>query len=126
MFYQHNMGAGGWILMALANIVIWGLIIAFIVWLARDLRTRPHRHHIPQAHRHARSSIVAWPAARSAPTNTTSCARHSPQTLATHRARQEAQPKPNDARHGLARIEPVLSRYLRRSASRAMTLWSET
>jgi len=28
------------------NIIIWGLIIAFIVWLARDLRTRPHRHHI--------------------------------------------------------------------------------
>jgi putative membrane protein len=46
MFYQHHMGAGGWIFMALGNIVIWGLIIAFIVWLARDLRTRPHRHHI--------------------------------------------------------------------------------
>ena len=46
MFYQHNMGAGGWIFMALGNIVIWGLIIAFIVWIARDLRTRPHRHHI--------------------------------------------------------------------------------
>ena len=46
MFYQHNMGAGGWIFMALGNIIIWSLIIAFIVWLARDLRTRPHRHHI--------------------------------------------------------------------------------
>ncbi len=46
MFYQQNMGAGGWIFMALANIVIWGLIIAFIVWLAQDLRSRPHRHHI--------------------------------------------------------------------------------
>lgn len=46
MFYQHNMGAGGWIFMALGNIIIWGLVIAFIVWLARDLRTRPHRHHI--------------------------------------------------------------------------------
>ncbi len=46
MFYQHNMGAGGWIFMALGNIVIWSLIVAFIVWLARDLRTRPHRHHI--------------------------------------------------------------------------------
>jgi uncharacterized membrane protein len=46
MFYQHNMGAGGWIFMVLGNIIIWGLIIAFIVWLARDLRTRPHRHHI--------------------------------------------------------------------------------
>jgi hypothetical protein len=40
------MDAGGWIFMALANIIIWGLIIAFIVWLVRDLRTRPHRHHI--------------------------------------------------------------------------------
>ncbi len=46
MFYQHNMGAGGWIFMALANIIIWSLIISFMVWLARDLRTRPHRHHI--------------------------------------------------------------------------------
>lgn len=46
MFYQHNMGAGGWIFMALANFVIWGLVIAFIVWLAKDLRTRPHRHHV--------------------------------------------------------------------------------
>lgn len=32
--------------MTLGDIVIWGLIIAFIVWVARDLRTRPHRHHI--------------------------------------------------------------------------------
>ena len=46
MFYQHNMGAGGWVFMVLGNIVIWGLIIAFIVWLAQDLRSRPHRHHI--------------------------------------------------------------------------------
>jgi len=46
MFYQHNMGAGGWVFMALGNIIIWSLIIAFIVWLARDLRTRPHGHHI--------------------------------------------------------------------------------
>lgn len=45
MFYQHDMGTGGWIFMVLGNIVIWGLIIAFIVWLAQDLRTRPHRHH---------------------------------------------------------------------------------
>jgi uncharacterized membrane protein len=45
MFYQHNMDAGGWVFMALANIVIWGLIIAFVVWLVQDLRTRPHRHH---------------------------------------------------------------------------------
>ncbi len=46
MFYQHNMGTGGWVFMVLGNIVIWGLIIAFIIWLAQDLRTRPHRHHI--------------------------------------------------------------------------------
>ncbi len=46
MFYQHNMGAGGWIFMALGNIIIWGLIIAFVLWLLQDLRTRPHRHHI--------------------------------------------------------------------------------
>ncbi len=32
--------------MVLANTVIWGLIIAFIVWLAQDLRSRRHRHHI--------------------------------------------------------------------------------
>jgi len=46
MFYQHNMSAGGWIFMVLGNIIIWGLIIAFVLWLVQDLRTRPHRHHI--------------------------------------------------------------------------------
>jgi len=46
MFYQHNMGAGGWIFMAFGNIVIWGPIIAFILWLVRDLRSRPNRQHI--------------------------------------------------------------------------------
>ncbi len=46
MFYQHNMGTGGWVFMVLGNIVIWGLIIAFIIWLATDWRSRPHRHHI--------------------------------------------------------------------------------
>jgi len=46
MFYQHNMGTGGWVFMVLGNIVIWGLIIAFILWLAQDLRSRPQRHHI--------------------------------------------------------------------------------
>jgi putative membrane protein len=45
MFYQHNMDTGGWIFMVLGNIVIWGLIITFIIWLAQDVRTRPHRHH---------------------------------------------------------------------------------
>jgi hypothetical protein len=40
------MNAGGWVFMALGNIIIWGLVIAFIVWVAQDLRTRPHRHHI--------------------------------------------------------------------------------
>ncbi len=44
MFYQHHMDAGGWVFMALGNIVIWGLIIAFILWLVQDLRTRPERH----------------------------------------------------------------------------------
>jgi hypothetical protein len=46
VFYQHHMNAGGWVFMALGNIIIWGLVIAFIVWVAQDLRTRPHRHHI--------------------------------------------------------------------------------
>ena len=46
MFYQHNMSAGAWVFMVLGNIVIWGLIIAFIIWLAQDLRTRPYRHHV--------------------------------------------------------------------------------
>jgi putative membrane protein len=46
MFYQHNMDTGAWVFMVLANIVIWGLIIVFIVWLVQDLRTRPHRHHV--------------------------------------------------------------------------------
>jgi uncharacterized membrane protein len=46
MFYQHDMGAGGWVFMVLGNIVIWGLVIAFIVWLVQDSRTRSHRGHI--------------------------------------------------------------------------------
>ncbi len=46
MFYQHNMGAGGWFFMVLGNIVIWGLIIAFVLWLMQDMRSRLHRHHI--------------------------------------------------------------------------------
>lgn len=46
MFYQHDMGAGGWIFMALANIVIWGLIIASIIWLVQERRSRTHHHHI--------------------------------------------------------------------------------
>ncbi len=46
MFYQHDMGAGGWVFMVLGNIVIWGLVIAFILWLVQDLRTRRHRDHI--------------------------------------------------------------------------------
>jgi uncharacterized membrane protein len=46
MFYQHHMDAGGWVFMAFGNIIIWGLIIAFIIWLVQDLRTRPQRHHI--------------------------------------------------------------------------------
>jgi putative membrane protein len=46
MFYQHNMGAGGWVFMVLGNIVIWGLIIAFVLGLVQHLRSRTHRHHI--------------------------------------------------------------------------------
>ncbi len=49
MFYQHNMGTGGWVFMVLGNIVIWGLLIAFILWLAQDLRSRPHRTTSPRA-----------------------------------------------------------------------------
>jgi putative membrane protein len=46
MFYQHHMGAGGWVFMALGNIVIWGLIVSFIIWLVHDLRTRSQRQHV--------------------------------------------------------------------------------
>jgi uncharacterized membrane protein len=46
MFYQPNMGAGGWTFMVVSNIIIWGLVIAFILWLAQDHRSRTHRHHI--------------------------------------------------------------------------------
>jgi uncharacterized membrane protein len=46
MFYQHNMGVGGWIFVALGNIIIWGLLIAFLLWLMQDLGSRRHRHHI--------------------------------------------------------------------------------
>ncbi len=46
MFYQDHMSTGGWVFMALGNIVIWGLIISSIIWLVHDLRTRSHRHHI--------------------------------------------------------------------------------
>jgi uncharacterized membrane protein len=46
MFYQHNMGAGGWVFMAVANVVIWGLVLVFVVWLVQDLRTRAQRQHI--------------------------------------------------------------------------------
>ena len=46
MFYQDHMSTGGWVFMALGNIVIWGLIISFIIWLVHDLRTRSYRHHV--------------------------------------------------------------------------------
>jgi putative membrane protein len=44
MFYHHGMGVGAWIFMVLALIAFWGLIAAAVVWVARDLRSRPHRH----------------------------------------------------------------------------------
>jgi len=65
MFYQHNMDPGAWVFMVLANVVIWGLIIAFIIWLVQDLRTRPHRHHTASGASAPRSSIDVLPVARS-------------------------------------------------------------
>jgi uncharacterized membrane protein len=40
MFWHEHMNTGGWVFMVLGNIVIWGLIFAFIVWLVQDWRTR--------------------------------------------------------------------------------------
>src|SRR5665811_511859 len=43
MFWHDHMNAGGWVFMVLGNIVIWGLIFAFIIWLVQDWRTRQHQ-----------------------------------------------------------------------------------
>jgi uncharacterized membrane protein len=40
MFWHEHMNTGGWVFMVLGNIVVWGLIFAFIFWLAQDWRTR--------------------------------------------------------------------------------------
>jgi uncharacterized membrane protein len=40
MFWHDHMSTGGWVFMVLGNIVVWGLIFAFIVWLVQDWRTR--------------------------------------------------------------------------------------
>jgi uncharacterized membrane protein len=44
VYYQDHMGTGGWMFMALAGVVLLGLVLAFVVWLVRDQR-RPHREH---------------------------------------------------------------------------------
>jgi putative membrane protein len=43
MFWHEHMNTGGWVFMVLGNIVVWGLIFAFILWLMQDWRTR-QRH----------------------------------------------------------------------------------
>jgi len=45
VFYQDHMDTGGWIFMTLVGVVLVGLLVAFIVWLAQDQRRRPHRDH---------------------------------------------------------------------------------
>jgi uncharacterized membrane protein len=40
MFWHEHMNTGGWVFMVLGNVVIWGLIFAFIFWLAQDWRAR--------------------------------------------------------------------------------------
>jgi putative membrane protein len=42
MFWHDHMNTGGWVFMVLGNIVIWGLIFAFIIWLVQDWRGRQH------------------------------------------------------------------------------------
>jgi uncharacterized membrane protein len=45
VYYQDHMGAGRWVFMALVAVVLLGLLAAFVVWLVRDQRQRPHRFH---------------------------------------------------------------------------------
>jgi uncharacterized membrane protein len=47
------MSTGGWAFMVLGNIVIWGLILTFMIWLVMDWRTRRHHHDMT-------SSPSAW------------------------------------------------------------------
>jgi len=46
MFWHDHMNTGGWVFMVLGNIVIWGLIFAFIIWLVQDWRGRQHHREI--------------------------------------------------------------------------------
>jgi putative membrane protein len=43
MFWHDHMNTGGWVFMVLGNIVIWGLIFAFIIWLVQDWRGRQNQ-----------------------------------------------------------------------------------
>jgi len=47
MYYygRDHMGAGGWVFIALICVVLIGLLVAFVVWLMRDQRRRPHIGH---------------------------------------------------------------------------------
>jgi uncharacterized membrane protein len=45
VYYHDHMGARHWLFMALIGVVLLGLLVAFIVWLMRDQRGRPHRDH---------------------------------------------------------------------------------
>jgi uncharacterized membrane protein len=52
MFWHDHMDTGGWAFMAVGNLVIWGLVLAFIFWLVQDWRSRQqHREmtHGPSA-----------------------------------------------------------------------------
>jgi putative membrane protein len=40
MPWHEPMNAGGWVLMVVGEIVIWGLIIAFVIWLLRNRDAR--------------------------------------------------------------------------------------
>jgi putative membrane protein len=47
MFWHDHMNTGGWVFMVLGNIVIWGLIFAFIIWLVQDWRGRQQQRETP-------------------------------------------------------------------------------
>ncbi|HYM54438.1 MAG TPA: hypothetical protein VES97_03690 [Solirubrobacteraceae bacterium] len=42
MFWHDHMNTGGWVFMVLGNVVVWGLVFAFIIWLVQDWRGRRH------------------------------------------------------------------------------------
>jgi len=45
VYYQDHMGAGGWVLMVLIAVVLFGLLAVFVVWLLGDQRRRPPVEH---------------------------------------------------------------------------------